>query len=335
MLHQSLGENVMAATLRMTRREALLTGAAFGVSALTPAWFAPAAAKAPLGGVSVPTHYRVKLGEFEVMSVLDSIWQTDGPHPIFGAEQKPEDVQALMRDNLLPEKRMELQFTPVIINTGSQIVVIDAGNGPTGKFAQGKLAKIAAAAGVAPEAVDVVVLTHGHPDHVEGLTEGGKPVFPNAKLAMSEKEFAFWDKTAFPAEVAPFQDIFKKNVSALKDRITFLKNEGEAAPGIRLLDAPGHTPGHVVVSVESADKRVLVLSDAVHHPIISFERPDWSFVFDGDKAVAAATRKRVLDMAATDKIATQGYHMPFPSFGYVEKKAGAFRWVQATYQLTL
>lgn len=325
----------MASISKLSRREALITGAAFAATVMIPAALAPARAKAPLGGVSVPSHYRVKLGEFEVMSVLDSIWQTDGPHPLFGAEQKPEDVQALMRENLLPEKRMELQFAPLVINTGSQVVLIDAGNGPTGKFAQGRLAKIAASAGIAPEAVDVVVITHAHPDHIEGLTEGGKPVFPNAKIALSAKEFEFWDKTTFPADFVPFQDIFKKNVAALKDRVTFLKNEGEAAPGIRVLDAPGHTPGHLVVSVESAGKRLLVLGDAVHHPIISFERPDWSFVFDGDKTAASATRKRMLDMAATDKIATQGYHMPFPSFGYVEKKGSAFRWVQATYQLTL
>ncbi len=321
--------------IKMTRREALLTGAAFVASAMTPAMLGAARAKAPLGGVSVPTHYRVKLGEFEVMSILDSTWQTNGPHPLFGGEQKAEDVQALMRENLLPEKRIELPFTPIVVNTGSQVVLIDAGNGPTGQFAQGRLAKIAAAAGIAPEAVDVVVISHCHPDHVEGLTAGGKPVFPNATYAMSEKEYEFWDTTVFPAEMAPFQAIFKKNVASLKDRVTFLKNEGEAAPGIRVLDAPGHTPGHLAVSIESAGKRLLVLGDVVHHPIISFERPDWQFVFDGDKAAAAATRKRMLDMAAADKIPLQGYHMPFPSFGYVEKKASAYRWVQATYQLTL
>ena len=327
----------MAFGLHLNRRQMISgTAALAAMPALTAAFPASAMAAAPLQGVQRTSVYRVKLGQFEVTTILDGAVQLDGPHPIFGENQPAEAVQEFAQDNFLPPDKMEISFTPVMVNTGNEVVLFDAGNGAGRRPNAGKLASLLSEADLTPDQVDVVVITHCHPDHIGGIMEDGNPLFPNARYVVGETEYDFWsaeDRLSGPTENAA--KLVQSNVVPLAEKMTFLKPEGEVVSGIRAVEAFGHTPGMMAYHIESDGQRLLIMADVTNHYVASLMQPDWHVRFDMDKDAAIATRKRILDMLATDRFPVTGYHMPYPAIGYIEKAGDGFRWVQASYQLHL
>ncbi|MGI9379278.1 MAG: MBL fold metallo-hydrolase, partial [Methyloligellaceae bacterium] len=154
-----------------------------------------------------------------------------------------------------------------------------------------------------------------------------------------EAEYNFWTKPELASSADKRMQgrlkAINANVVPFAEKMTFLKPEGEVVTGIRAVDASGHTPGHMAYHIESDNGRFLLFADTTNHYVASLQKPDWHVVFDMDKEKAAASRKKILDMIATDKIPSAGYHMPFPAVGYVERKDSGFRWVPASYQLDL
>jgi glyoxylase-like metal-dependent hydrolase (beta-lactamase superfamily II) len=320
----------------MLASAAALTAAPLALRALT----APANAAPPAKlGAWRPRHWRYKVGAFELTTIADSEVFIDGPFPLIGGNAPEEEVTALMRDNLLPERKYQPGFSPMIVNTGSELVLFDTGNGENGfvpRPAGGWLAKELAPAGFKPEDITVVVLSHGHPDHVGGLMEAGRPLFPNARYVIGQVEYDFWaPEGKHTGDLEKFASVFRTNTKAIADKFTFLKPGDDVVPGIRAVEAYGHTPGHLNFHIESEGKAIYFWGDCAHHQVASLARPDWHCVFDTDKEQAAATRKRVFDMLATDRLPIVGYHMPFPSVGYVERLGSGYRWLAHTYQLSL
>lgn len=315
-----------------TTRRTLMTGSlALGAAALVPV---AARAEEAMQGINPANVHRYKIGGFEVTALLDFTRPTEKPETIFGTNQKPEDVAALLQANFLPADMLVNMFTPVVVNTGKELVLFDTGLGAANG---GQLQERLKAAGLAAEQIDLVVITHCHGDHIGGLATDGKPNFPNARYAIGETEYQFWSA---PERMSGATEGAAKavaaNVTPLKDKMTFLKDQGEVVSGIRAISAPGHTPGHMAFHIESGGKRLLLGADFCNHYVLSLQRPDWEVRFDADKAAAANTRKTLLDMIATDRIPFTSYHMPFPSVGYVEKSGeGGYRYVPATYQLML
>lgn len=321
----------------LSRRTAIVgalgAGAAIATGGLSTR---PAQAAAPMLGPTKPSVYRFKLGAYEVTTILDGAIQLDGPHPIFGANQKPEDVQALAAENFLPTKRMAISFAPVLVNTGKELILFDTGNGAARRPDAGTLRTQLGAAGYTPEQVDVVVLTHFHPDHIGGNLEDGKPAFPNARYVASSAEYNFWspiEKASGPTERVG--KLVQTHVVPFRDRFTFVEDDNAVASGITSIDAGGHTPGMMAFHVESEGKRLMITSDVANHYILSLQRPDWEVSFDMNKKKAAASRKEIFGMIAADKIAFTGYHMPFPNVGYVEPMGSGFRYVSAGYQMDI
>jgi glyoxylase-like metal-dependent hydrolase (beta-lactamase superfamily II) len=295
-------------------------------------------------GEMQPTIYRFKLGGFEIANIMDSKVIREGLHPAFGGEHPAAEAAELARSNRIEANRYEHPFTPTIVNTGKELVLFDTGNGVLrreheqlrNRLPDGRLVERLAQAGYRPDDVDVVVITHGHPDHIGGLTEGGKPVFAKARYVFGAAEFDFWKRGENVREARKLnRELFVKICLPLADRATFIKPGDEVVPGIRAVDAAGHSPGLMAYHLESEGKRFLIWADTCNHYVVAIQRPEWLLDVDDEKEKAVATRKRILDMVATEELFVAGFHMPFPGLGYVEKSAAGYRWVPVGYQLNL
>jgi glyoxylase-like metal-dependent hydrolase (beta-lactamase superfamily II) len=299
---------------------------------------------AAMQGEMQPTIYRFKLGGFEVAIIMDSKVIRSGLTPSFGGEAAAAEVKALAKANRIDADRYEHPFTPTLVNTGKELVLFDTGNGSLrdeyeqmkGRLPPGNLVARMAQAGYNPEDVDVVVLTHGHPDHIGGLTKGGVPVFSKARYVIGAAEFDFWNKGENVREARKFnRELYVKIVVPLANQAAFIKPGDEVVPGIRAVDAAGHSPGLLAFTIESEGKRLLNWADTCNHYVVAIQRPDLHLDVDDDKEKAVATRKRILEMAASEQIPVAGFHMPFPGLGCVEKAGTAYRWVPHSYQLNL
>jgi glyoxylase-like metal-dependent hydrolase (beta-lactamase superfamily II) len=324
---------------RPTRRQALTSLAALAAAPLvlgplsSHTW-----AAAPQLGAWQPKFWRFKFGAFEFTTIADSEAFIDGPYPIIGKNAEESDVRKFMRDNLVQEQRYQPGFSPTVLNTGKELVLFDTGNGANGFVPRpngGWLAAQLGPAGFKAEDIDVVVLSHGHPDHVAGIIEGDKPLFPNARYVIAATEYDYWaPEGKHTGELEKLAAVFRANTKQVADRFKFLKPGDDVVSGIRSIETHGHTPGHLAFLIESNGRQILFWGDCAHHHVASLAHPEWHCVFDIDKEAAVETRKRIYDMAATDRLPVIGYHMPFPSIGYVERTTpGSYRWIAHSFQL--
>jgi glyoxylase-like metal-dependent hydrolase (beta-lactamase superfamily II) len=299
---------------------------------------------APLSSEIQPSLRRFRLGGFDVTILVDSATIREGLTPSHGGAAMADEVTTLARTNRIDPNRYRHPFTPMLVNTGQQLVLFDTGNGALareyaqlqGRLPDGRLAARMLEAGYRPEDVDVVVITHGHPDHIGGLTEQGRPVFANARYIFGAAEFDFWKRGENVREERKFnRELFVRIALPLADRASFVKPGDEILTGIRAVDAAGHSPGMLAYLIESNGKRMLNWADTCGHYAVSIQRPELSLEVDDDKDQAAATRQRLLGMAATDDLLVAGYHMPFPAIGYVERSGSGYRWAPHSYQMDL
>jgi len=288
-------------------------------------------------GVLRPHIYRFKLGSFEITTILEGQIQRDGPHPIFGNDQTPETAQAYAAQHNLPKEMMEHSFTCSMVNTGDKLVLIDTGFGAMmrGKGA-GMLRERLVEAGYAPEDVDIVAITHGHPDHIAGLLEDGAPAYPNAEYVFGQVEYEFWrDNEIVPEQRADNRELFMKVAAPFAEQGRLINPGDEVTPGITAVESYGHSAGHLCYMVESDGQKLLIWGDITNHYIMSLQKPQWKVAFDDFSDQANATRERILEMVASENLWAVGFHMPFPSVGRVEKTSESYRWVPASYQLNL
>lgn len=305
----------------LNRRQALAATAALPfASTLLPH---QANAQAAMQGAGFAPYNRFTLGSFEVTTLLAGTRAGDKPQETFGINASPEEFAVLSAENFIPADKTQNFFTPTLVNTGAEMVLFD-----TGLAADATLAALTAA-GVTPEQVTLVVLTHMHGDHIGGLmgADGVTPTFANARYVTGAAEYDYWAGAA--------NEGFDKNVKPLTQKITFVDDGGSPVSGITGMAAFGHSPGHMVYQVESDGQRLMITADTANHYVWSLQKPDWEVRFDADKAAAAATRKAVFGQIAADRIPFIGYHMPFPGVGYVEPLGDGFRYVPASYQLML
>ncbi|WP_425348809.1 MBL fold metallo-hydrolase [Pararhizobium antarcticum] len=278
-----------------------------------------------------------KIGTFGVTVISDGLRTSEKPQETFGTNQTPEAVAELLMANFLPTDKFANGFSPTLVDTGSDVILFDTGMGEGGRAAgAGQLVAGMQAAGYTPDQVTVVVLTHMHGDHIGGLMEGGQPTFKNARYVAGQAEFDFWKDPAragTPAE-GGHKGVLEK-VVPLAEKMTFVGDGGEVVSGITGMAAFGHSPGHMIYRIESGGKGLILTADTANHFVLSLQRPDWEVRFDMDKTAAAATRKKVFDMIATDRLPFVGYHMPFPSVGFIETLDQGYRFVPESYQFEL
>ncbi|MEO0390957.1 MAG: MBL fold metallo-hydrolase [Pseudomonadota bacterium] len=302
---------------KISRRAALAAGAALPLVAAAGA----GRAAAPMMDAGMSPFMRVKLGGFDVTTLLAGQATRPDPQSIFGMNVDAATFDAVSAQNGIPNTAAQFFFTPTVVNTGAELVLFD-----TGLSGAGTVAALQAA-GYTADQVDVVVLTHMHGDHIGGLMTDGAPTYPNARYVTGRAEFDGWTGGS--------NEGFNGMVAPLADQMTFLEDGGAVASGLTAMAAFGHTPGHMAYMVESDGQQLVLGADFANHYVWSLAYPDWEVLFDMDKAAAAATRRRLLDMMAIDRVPFVGYHMPWPGIGYVETREDGFRYVPHSYQLLL
>lgn len=218
-----------------------------------------------------------------------------------------------------------------LLHMPDKLVLVDAGCGGAMGPTVGRLAGNLAVMGVAPGDVDAIVATHLHPDHVGGLLDdSGRAVFPNAELIVHAAEPRFWnDDTNFAAaseQDRQFVELARATMRAYGNRMREIA-DGEVLPGISAVPEPGHTPGHTGWLIASGGDSLLIWGDVVHMPGVQFARPEIGVGFDVDGAQAIASRRRIFDMAATDRLCVSGMHLDFPAFGHVAREGAGYRFV--------
>ena len=312
----------------ITRRDAMLGLAAAGL--WSGATIRDAGAAMPMAGVQAPGYYRTRVGAFEVTTLFDGELR----RPIDGDYVRNatiEQINAALAQADRPTDHFYNHYTFTAVNTGPQLVLIDTSTGDLFSAEIDQGARSMAAAGIDPARVDLVVLTHFHPDHVGGLTDAdGTPVFPNADVLFPEADFALLEDTAadrLPEMVQRFVGAARAKLGAYGDRLRLFGDGEPLAPGLTALATPGHTPGHMAVQIESEGDALLVLGDSVTYPPLFVANPGWHVVFDMDGPQAEASRRALLDRAAADRVRVIGYHFPFPSIGRVAAAGDGFRYV--------
>jgi glyoxylase-like metal-dependent hydrolase (beta-lactamase superfamily II) len=318
--------------IELNRRSLLAgAGAVTGLAVLPrSACFSSAQAAAPAAAKQAPGFYRMKFGDFELTQISDGA--RTFPLPDSFVKNVPKD-QALAAAEAahMPKGQVTVPFNPIVINTGSKLVLIDTGYGPGVAPSVGLLPANMGAAGIDPKSIDIVVLSHLHPDHINGVkTADGDLAFPNAEIKAPAVDWSFWmsDDNASKASGDMMKGYFancRKILSNIAGQVTRYEWGKEVAPGITAIETSGHTPGHSSFAVSSGSATMLVQSDVTNIPEFFIIHPDWHVAFDVDPEKAAQTRHKFYDMAAADNALIAGFHFSFPSMGFVEKNGSGYR----------
>ena len=315
--------------------------AALALSSMSTLLTAPAYAEAPMAKTQVPGYYRIMVGSIEVTALLDGVMQLD-KSLLQHAEDK--ELNRALDRMFVGNPKMTTAVNAYLINTGKNLVLVDAGAaglfGPT----LGNLVQNLKAAGYSPEQVDHIVITHLHADHVGGINDqAGKPIFPNATVSVSQAENDFWLSKDIAAKAPPaMQGFFQMaQASAAPYQASGQwkpipgAGTGEIVPGITAVNASGHTPGHRIYIVESQGQKLVITGDMLHAHAIQFSNPGVAIQFDADQKKAIAMRRDILKRVADEKSFMSGAHLPFPGIGHVIPEGkGSYRWVPVEFNPT-
>jgi glyoxylase-like metal-dependent hydrolase (beta-lactamase superfamily II) len=330
-----LGDEIMT---KLTRRD-LMTNAltATAATAIAPLTLNSSvlAATQP-ADKQAPGYYRYKVGDFEITVVTDGAATFPLPDIFVQNHTKPE-VEKMLGEAYQPTGTVTIPFTPIVINTGNKLVLIDTGYGPEmhvkSKGRVGQLPATLAAAGIDPKAINTIIISHMHLDHVSGLrTLDGGIAFSNAEILVPTLDWAYWYNDA---EMGKLPEGYTKSVypgirkvfAGLESKVTKYEWGKEIVTGITTVGTPGHTPGHTSFVVASGKAKLLVQSDVTNIPHLFLSHPTWQVMYDVDPLLATETRKKYYDMASAERALVQGFHFPFPSAGHVEKVGTEYRLV--------
>ncbi len=334
--------------MELNRRRALQV-AGLGVAGLTlgavPSAGARARASAPQpqpgsgagpapAGPQVAGFYRFKIGALEAIALSDGTLALDKIQPTLAPEAPAAELKQTLSDALAPTDSATLEINVLCVRIGAETILIDAGWGQGGP-AGGKLLANLSAAGIRPESITGVVITHAHPDHLAGVTDGsGKLTFPSARIFVNRAEHAFWtgpnpdlSGMRMPDEVKKgWVASSNKTFEAVKGKLELVKPGDRILGGVELLDGAGHTAGHMPVIISDGAEQLAVIGDIAHHPVLMFARPEWATSLDADPKQAVASRRRLFDRFAGERSRVFAYHLPWPGLGRIGKHGESFWW---------
>ncbi len=318
---------------KVSRRSFLSATALAAATATLPL---PTGAKTPALKTQGPGVYRFKLGDYQLTALYDGIWNLpiDGKfvRNASGAEVNHALADAFLAPNVLP-----ISFTALMVNTGSKLVLIDTGTAGQVADTAGSMLDNLKVAGVDPNAIDTILISHFHPDHIDGLkTKEGSAVFPNAEILVPEPEWDFWmDDAKLGRAEGAVKRYFLNARRIFKDiarDVRRFKPGADVAPGIVSVPAYGHTPGHTAFAIHSGNQSMMAMSDTVRNPYLFARHPDWQPIFDMDGAQAVAARRQMLNRVVADRMLVEAYHFPFPACGHMAKTATGYELVPVEWQ---
>ena len=275
-----------------------------------------------------------KVGDIQMTTLFDGI--IDRPNaPGFVRNASVEDVNGALRASGLPENNVPNPFVVPVARAGGRTILFDAGTGGQVAPSAGRMAEHMRAAGIDPASVGTVLISHFHPDHIFGLMtkDTNAPVYPTAEIVMPEAEYKWWTDAAVFTKLPPARHDLAKRIQAVfpgwkeKGQIRLVGNDVEVAPGIRTIDSPGHTPGHMAWHVSSGSQQLLVLADVVTYDPLFLRNPGWHASFDADGPLAEASRRKLLARALADNAMVTAYHFVFPSAGTIAKDGSGYAFI--------
>lgn len=319
--------------LRPSRRDILKLTAAAPLFALA----SPSAAKtsAPNIATQVAGVFRFSVGQANLTVISDGHFTV--PTRGLAVNAGENDVMTFLEAHFLDPKVGYNHTNHVVIEINDAKILVDVGSGERFQPTTGRMLQNLEAAGIDADTITHVVLTHAHPDHIWGIRDDfDEAIFPDAEYIIGSIEYDWWMSEDRVNQVAPdMQQLVlgaTNSLGAIESTITMASDGHEVVTGVRMIDTPGHTIGHMSLMVESGGDSLLVLGDAIVHPFISFEHPMWYAGIDMNGEQAVTTRRRLLDMTATDRTAILGYHFPFPGVGHVMQEGDTHRFIPALWR---
>ncbi|MBN8914356.1 MAG: MBL fold metallo-hydrolase [Rhizobiales bacterium] len=282
--------------------------------------------------------YRFRIGDIRATVLSDGV--IGGPPRIYASDAPEAELQAALRRAFLPTDHMTLNLNTLLVETGGRRILIEAGAGKTMGPNGGRLFENLAAMGLGAADIDMIVISHTHPDHVGNLrTPDGNKAFPRATVFVPKADWNFFVRADPDLSYMPvpqdfrvrFAAAIKASLEPVKNDLTLYEAGTEIVPGLTSIVASGHTPGMATFLVHSGNDQLLLTADLAYHPVVNVDRP-WVPGPDRDKETALASRRRIFDRAATDGIPVLGFHFPFPGLGRLLKTDGAYVWVPANWQ---
>lgn len=277
-----------------------------------------------------PAFHRFSIGNRSAAVVSDGPLLLTPPDEVF-TTLAPNLIEDALRDAFLPAGPMRIEQNILLLDLDGELALFDNGMGTSQLFGSeaGRLLRSLSEAGARPEQISAMVLSHAHPDHCWGtMRDDGTPTFPNATIYMAEEELAFWEHCDDPEMTAVVEGL-QKHLVPLRHRMRFFRDDEEFLPGVRAIEAPGHTPGHTIFLVSSRDEKLCVSCDVTFHDPLSYAFAASESAYDYDKALGASTRIKTLTWLADTRLRILSYHAPWPGIGHVARAGGAFRYVPA------
>lgn len=320
--------------MNCSRRGFLHTGAGLAAAASAPllAGCAGLSPRAPTGARVADGVYRVRLGKATITAIADGVAVRPLNDDSFVRNASLAQVQQALREAQLPTDQVTIPFTAFLVEIDGRRLLIDAGNGQFGAPTSGRLLANLQAAGLQADAIDDVLISHFHGDHINGLRDkAGQLSFPKARIHVPAAEWDFWMNDANMAKApAAMRGAFqapRRVFGPIAGQVHKLAAGASPAPGLTALAAYGHTPGHTAYLLESGGQTWAFLADFANVAQLFVRNPDWAVAFDMDAEMARTTRRRLLERAMASNWLVSGYHMPFPAIGRIERRGAGYEFV--------
>ncbi len=270
-----------------------------------------------------------RIGDFECIAINDGTHAYKDPADnIFTYAPRKQLSEALIASGIIPDEWTEYlsPYTCLLVKTGLNTVLIDTGAGTSFDPGLGNLPGLIQDNGISLQEIDTILITHAHPDHIGGNTfPDGQVAFPQARYMISKTEWEYWSSEKTLREGGFFVETVRKQLLAISARFTLVEPDSEIIPGIRLIAAPGHTPGHIGVEIHSRAQKLIIVGDAFLHSL-QIDHPGWYSEYDIQPDLMVKTRLELLKKAADERVMVLAFHFPFPGLGFIRREGDVYHW---------